>query len=287
MFTATSGCGLRLEHGRKGQSSLPLAAGIHISAIMLQFLLTDWSLPAVFTKLVWLAQLALLVHVLRTGRPYWWLLVLFFAPVLGGLIYFFVEVLPGWRWEDPTGGWRPRVWRIREARNRVEETGTVKARLELAALLLAGGDAAAARETAEDCLRGVYRDDPVVLAEVARYRLETGDAVAAFTALDQANPLGDRRLAVKLALLRGRACLLQGRHDEAQALFAEAEAGHLGDEPRYFRALSLHQSGRTAEAREIWEEMRRHFRRAGRAWARTERKWFQLASQRLRETRPR
>lgn len=287
MFTATSDCGPCPDRAWSPQSALPSAGGVSYTRRMLQFLLTDWSLPAVFTKLVWLAQLALMFHVLRTGRPYWWLLVLFFAPVLGVLIYFFVEVLPGWRWEDPTGGWRPRVWRIREARNRVEETGTVKARLELAALLLAGGDANAARAAAEDCLRGVYRDDPVVLAEVARYRLEAGDAVAAFAALDQANPLGDRRLAVKLALLRGRACLLQGRHEEAQTLLAEAEAGHLGDEPRYFRALSLHQSGRTAEAREIWEEMRRHFRRAGRSWARTERKWFKLASQRLRETRPR
>lgn len=169
----------------------------------------------------------------------------------------------------------------------MEEAGTVKSRLELAGLLLAAGEAEAARVVAEECLQGVYRDDPVVLAEVARYRLETDDATAALAALDQANPQGDRRLAVKLALLRGRACLLQGRHDEAQTLLAEAEAGHLGDEPRYFRALSLHQSGRTAEAREIWEEMRRHFRRAGRAWARTERKWFKLASQRLRETRPR
>ena len=252
---------------------------------MVQFLLTDWSLAAVITKLIWLVQLALIFHVLRTGRPYWWLLVLFFAPALGGLIYFFVEVLPGWRWEDPTGGWRPLALRIREARVQVEETGTVKARLALAELLLASGDAGAAREQAEACLQGAFRDDAIVLAEVARYRIETNDAPAALETLDQANPRGDRRLGLKLALLRGRALLLAGRHEEAQAFLAEAEAGHLGDEPRYYRALSLHLSGHTAEAREIWEEMRRHFRRAGRLWAHTERKWFKLATQQLRETR--
>ena len=254
---------------------------------MLQFILADWSLAAVVTKLIWLGQLALVFHVFRTGRPYWWLLVLFMAPVLGGLVYFFVEILPGLRFSDPTGGWKPQAWRIRDARTRVEENGTVKARLELAALLLAAGQAAAARREAEACVQGVFRDDPVVLAEVARYRLATEDFTAALEVLDRVNAQGDRRLALKLALLRGRALVLAGRQSEAQACLQEAEAGHLGDEPRYYRALSLHLSGRTAEAREIWEEMRRHFRRAGRAWARTERKWFELATARLRETRDR
>lgn len=254
---------------------------------MVDFLLTDWSLAAMITKFIWLAQLAMVFHVIRTGRPYWWLLVLFFAPALGGLIYFFVEVLPDWRWEDPTGGWRPRAMRVHEARAKVEETGTVQARLELAGLLLAGGDVAAARQEAETCLQGVFRDDPMVLAEVARYRIEAGDQAAALEALDRANPQGDHQLSLKLGLLRGRALLLDERYDEAQACLAEAEAGNLGDEPRYFRALALHQAGRTAEAREVWEEMRRHFRRAGRAWARTERKWFNLATKRLDETRDR
>lgn len=254
---------------------------------MWDFILTNWSFGAVITKLVWLAQLAMIFHVFRTGRPYWWLLVLLFAPALGGLIYFFVEVLPGWRWEDPTGGWRPRAMRVHEARAKVEETGTVQSRLELAGLLLAGGDTGGARQEAEACMQGVFRDDPMVLAEVARYRIEAADQAAALEALDRANPHGDHQLALKLALLRGRALVLAGRYDEAQEWLAKAEVGNLGDEPRYFRALALHLAGRTAEAREVWEEMRRHFRRAGRAWARTERKWFELATKRLSETRDR
>jgi hypothetical protein len=254
---------------------------------MVDFILMDWSFAAVVTKLIWLAQLLLVFHVLRTGRPFWWLLVLFFAPLLGGLVYFAAEVLPGWLARGHRAGWRPKPLRLREARIQAEETGTVKSRLQLAGLLLAAGQPAEARREAEACLQGVFRDDPTVLAEVARYRIETEDAPAALAALDQARVQADHQLALRLELLRGRALLLAGRQEEAQAHLQAAEAGHVGDEPRYFRAVALQRSGRTAEAREIWEEMRRHFRRAGRAWARTERKWFELAGERLRETRGR
>jgi hypothetical protein len=254
---------------------------------MLHFILTDWSLAAVLTKLVWLGQLALIFHVFRTGRPYWWLLVLFIAPVLGGLVYLFVEILPGLRVSETTGRWKPRALQIREARTRAEETDTVKARLELAHLLLDAGRSDEARHEAEACRQGVFRDDPTVLAEIARFRLETGDFAAALEALDGVKAGSDRRLGVKLALVRGRALVFAGRQAEAQAFLREAAAGHTGDEPRYFLALSLHREGHTAEAREIWEEIRRQYRRAGRAWARTERKWFELATARLRETRDR
>ena len=44
--------------------------------------------------LVWLIQLALIIHVLKTGRSRYWILMLFFMPMIGGLAYFVIEVLP-------------------------------------------------------------------------------------------------------------------------------------------------------------------------------------------------
>ena len=37
------------------------------------------------------------VHAVRTGRPYWWLFILLSFPMLGSVIYFFAEYLPGMR----------------------------------------------------------------------------------------------------------------------------------------------------------------------------------------------
>jgi len=44
--------------------------------------------------LVWIMQLALIIHVLKTGRSYFWIMFLVFVPLLGGLAYLVIELLP-------------------------------------------------------------------------------------------------------------------------------------------------------------------------------------------------
>src|SRR5258708_34023132 len=45
--------------------------------------------------LILLAQIACMIHAGRTGRPYYWFLIILFAPGLGILAYLAVELLPG------------------------------------------------------------------------------------------------------------------------------------------------------------------------------------------------
>jgi hypothetical protein len=245
----------------------------------------DWSPVAVVAKVGWLAQLALIVHVLKTGRPYYWIWILFAAPWLGGLAYVLVELLPDLR--APGGGsfsWKPRAWRIRELRAELEESDTVKLHLALAAELLAAGRTEEARVAAEAALQGVFRDDPHTLAAVARYRLEAGHAAEALTALDRIKIQADRMLALSVKVLRGRTLVELGRHDEAQAILREVVPTSLSEEPRYFLALSLQQTGSVAEARILWEETRTRFRRARRSLRRADKRWFKLSTEHLKET---
>ncbi len=254
---------------------------------MIDSLISDWSLFGIVTKLTWLAQLGLIVHVLKTGRPYWWIWILLIAPAIGGVAYLLVELLPDLR--APAGGsgfsWKPRAWRIRDLRAALEETDTVKLRLALAAELLAAGQAAEARTVAEESLHGVFRDDPHTLAAVARYRLEAGLFAETLAALDLITIKADRMLGLTVTLLRGRTLVMLGRHTEAQSVLREISVTYIGEEPRYYLALSLSQSGDIAEARALWEEIRKRFRRAGRGWRRSEKRWFKLASERLAATK--
>lgn len=254
---------------------------------MLGNFIDDWSPLAIVAKLLWLVQLGLIVHVLKTGRPYWWFWILFSAPVLGGIAYALVELAPDLRVSGGGGGmsWKPRSWRIRDLRAELEETDTVKLRLTLARELLAAQQPAEACELAQACLTGVWRDDPHTLAAVARYRLEAGKSPEALATLDRVNVERDRRLAVDVALLRGRALVAAGRHPEAQAVLRPIATTYVGEEPRYYLAVSLQQSGGATEAHEIWSDIRKRYRRAGRAWRRSEKRWFKLAGERLAETK--
>lgn len=252
---------------------------------MVESFFRDWSPLAIGAKVMWLAQLALIVHALKTGRPFWWFWILFSAPAIGGIAYVLIELMPEWRGSGPSVSWKPRAWRIRDLRRDLEETDTVKLRLALAEELLADGQSEAARQEAEQCLQGVFRDDPHTLAAVARHRLEAGKAKEALEAVERVNTRADRMLAQDVALLRGRALVAVGRHAEAQDALRSIAATYIGEEPRFFLAESLRATGGMAEAREIWTDIRKRFRRANRGWRRAEKRWFELAGKRLKETK--
>jgi hypothetical protein len=66
-----------------------------------------------------------------------------------------------------------------------------------------------------------------------------------------------------VAFLRGWALGQAGRHAEAQPILRPIESVLLGEQLRFFLAVSLAQSGAKPEARAIWEDIRKRFRSAG------------------------
>jgi hypothetical protein len=256
---------------------------------LFDFLANDWMPLAVLAKFGWLIQIGLLIHVFRTGRPYWWFWVLLMAPFIGGVAYFFVEILPGLRQPDTAGllaGLKPRSWRIRELQAALEEADIVKTRLTLATELAAAGRAQEAHTTAEAALTGVFRDDPHTLAAVARRKIEVERWDEALVLLDRVKVKADRMLGDEVALLRGRALLGAGRLAEAEPCFRALEGRIVGEEPRCHLAAVLHATGRPAQAVEIWRDVLKRYRRSTPSWRRTEKRWFKVAKQRLQETAP-
>jgi hypothetical protein len=244
---------------------------------------TAWTPIAILAKLGWLLQIALIIHVIKTGRPYWWCLILFMVPGIGVVIYLVVEILPGLRFQGPSASWKPRAWRIKDLRLQFEEADTIKTRFALADALAGAGQAKEACALAEAGLSGVFRDDPHTLAAVARFRLEAGKETEALEALDRVDTHRDRMLEDDVNLLRGRALVLTGRQPEAQAALQALNGRHVGEEARYFLALSLQKSGQSEAARQLWSDITKKYRRATPMWRRSEKPWFKLAARRLKE----
>jgi len=227
-----------------------------------------------------LIQLCFAYHALKTGRPYWWLFVIMAFPVVGCVLYYFVEVFPSSRESrraekavrtlvksfDPDKDLRTRVADL-------EACGSIDNRVALARECIERGLHAEAAALYRSCLAGVHERDPDLRLGLARALLEAGAAEESCSlakGLRNDNPtfrLND----VRLVLARSFEAL--GRVDEALAEFRELADTFPGEEGRWRYGALLGRAGRVDEARGVFDRMLRnaermpgHYRDAQREW---------------------
>lgn len=237
---------------------------------------------AVVAQIFWVLQIALAIHVYRTGRPYWWLWLLFSAPMIGGVAYLLIEVMPDVR--SPRGlfyGLKPRKWRIADLRRELDESETIDNRLSLAEELFDGGDVQGAHDVAVECLRGVFKNDPRTLVDVARYKYALGSFADGLSLLDKVDTQRDRMLALEVARLRGDCLCGLKQFAEAETAYESIVGRYIGEAPRFGLAAVYENTGRVDEAIATWTDIRHRFRRASSAWRRSEKKWYKLATSKL------
>ena len=115
------------------------------------------------------------VHAVRTGKPNYWLFILFVFPLLGSVVYLLAFYLPSARMErtarravtsvayrlDPERG-------VRAAREAYDQTPTAQHRMQLALALIDAGRATEAVAEYEACLVGPFATDPEIRFGSAR-----------------------------------------------------------------------------------------------------------------------
>lgn len=167
------------------------------------------------------------VHVVRTGRELYWLLLLFCFPLLGSVVYFLAVFLPHSRFERSLGKAGAAVREkldpnraLREAQAAFDLTPTAHNQTRLARALLDAGMAAQAVQQYDVCLSGPFAGDPDIRFAAAEARLANGqpnDAVSALLALRTTHPNFSEE---KVGLLLARAYAAAGLHAEAGIEFA-------------------------------------------------------------------
>ena len=130
------------------------------------------------------------VHALRTGRPIYWLIILFSFPGLGSIAYFFAEYLPANKLNrgvqqvsksalkllDPTR-------ELREAEKAFDLTPTVQNRMRLASALDEAGQYAEASAQFDACLNGPFANDLELCFLAAKAKLHNNQALDAVALL--------------------------------------------------------------------------------------------------------
>ena len=207
-------------------------------------------------------QFFCLVHMVRSGRPYWWIWVIMLGSYLGVAVYVVTQVLPDLRL-DPRSRqlarqvvhtFDPERQRRRIAQE-LEAADTVENRRRLAEESLRLGDFANAAELYRSVLKGLYAGDPMFLLGLAQSLAGLGQFREARDTLDtliRANP--DFR-SPDGHFLYARCHEELGELDQALHEYEALSTSYPGEEARLRYGLLLKRLQRYGDARRVFEEM--------------------------------
>jgi hypothetical protein len=231
-------------------------------------------------------NIALIVHVIKTGRFMPWFYVILFLPGIGAAIYVAMELIPEW-----TGSRK-----ARQARSRIgtalNPTGRYRSLLDELAVVDTISNRAA---LAEECLRlekydealGRYAeilerplgDEPSFMLGKARAEFGLGRMVETVATLDDLKRRWPDYSSFDAHLLYARALEGAGRNEEALENYEGVGRYFPGAEPKARQAELLLKLGRKAEAVALADEVARGLRRAPAHVRRNQKHWLAVAEQ--------
>jgi hypothetical protein len=233
---------------------------------------------------VLLIQLCFAYHALKTGRAYWWLFVIMAFPVIGCLLYYFVEVFPNTRESlkaekavqaivksfDPDKSLREHVANL-------EDCGSVENRITLARSCMERRMFGEAASLYRSCLAGVHESDPGIRFGLAAALLGAEEFKEAHTVAQALRQSHASFRAPEVQLIAARALEGLGRFDEALAGYRVLADTYSGEEGRWRYGALLVRMGRGAEAGDIFRRMLRNAARMPEHYREAQHEWLALA----------
>jgi hypothetical protein len=229
-------------------------------------------------------QVIAVVHVLRTGRPMWWIMLIVFLPAVGCLAYFFVEVLPSWR-QSPTARRALQAARakvdpgrgVREGALDYERSQNIETATRLAEELTKAGQFDEAIRVCNEARTGFFEDDPKILLALANAQFAAARYADAIGTLDY---LRDKNPGLRAAdghLIYARALEESGAAERALKEYDALAGYYPGAEARVRQGMLLKKLGRTADAQAVFAAILKDARLAPKHFRKSQREWIALA----------
>jgi hypothetical protein len=240
--------------------------------------------------LFYVVPLAVILHVIKTGRNrIWiWVWVMLFLPLLGALAYAAVEILPelfGSRTARRAGrGLKQAMDPYGDLRRLEQEaavTGNVASRQRYAEELVRHERYTEAIAQYRQTLSGLYEHDPNLMLGLARAQFGNGEASAARSTLEALMQHNPQFNSPERHLLYARALEQEGRLEQALAQYQALAPAYPGAEAAVRYAQLLERQGERETARKVARELLERARIAPAHYRRAQRVWLEAASRLL------
>jgi hypothetical protein len=236
-----------------------------------------------------LISLAFAYHCIRTGRPWWWLLVIGFLGPIGWGAYVIFAVLPEMfasasarRFADNVSEMADPGRGYREKLREVERVGSADAKRALAEECIKRGRFQDAVDLYQGAMSGPLGEgDPVLLRGMARAMLLAGDGAGAVAAFEQLKAMDRAAFDAETELDYARSLALVGRTDDALRQFESVVPRYPGEEARCRYAVLLQSIGHKERAQALFREIVESVRHAPVYYRSRQREWYKIAREQL------
>lgn len=244
---------------------------------MLEFLSTG--LVGIMGLILLAVQIGCFIHAIKTGRPFFWLWLLFMFPGIAVIAYLLIEVRPTMGKLD----WQSIRWklsspaeRIRVRRDELRHSNTIKNRYRLSDELIAAGNHEEACRVLTDGMCGVFADDAELMLKVAKTHLDCGRIDQARDLLSRLRPLQGVDFQYEYQLAQAR--VLAGQGDpRAEEAFQALMSPHRTEASHFYYAKHAFEMGRKDEAQQILRNILQRYRSGTTVWRFQEKEWYQRA----------
>ena len=235
------------------------------------------------------AQVFFIIHAVRTGRPYYWMMIILWLPLVGILAYVVFELLPNAH-QSPTAQKTMRNAQklvnpegdYRKLAMQLENTPTVANKRALADECVRLGKLEEAERLYRDGMIGIHATDAALMLGIARVRFAQGDAAGTLQALDDLRAANPGFQSADAHMIYARSLEALSRNDEALGEYEALSHYFGGEEPKIRRALLLRKMGNAQAAQDAFADIKRSVERAPSFYRRNQREWYQLAKQNLK-----
>jgi hypothetical protein len=238
-------------------------------------------------------QVACAVHVVRSGRPLYWVWILFIGSYLAVIVYVLVAVIPDLRNDPRSRSAARKVLHTfdperqrRTIKQRLEIADTVDNRRALAEECMRLGDYANAADLYRSVLKGMYATDTAFLLGLAQAQAGMNDFAGTRATLDTLYAAHRDFRSSDAELLRARALQESGDDDGALSAYQALAISYPGEEARFRYGALLKQRERFSEARTVFRDMLIRAKNAPRYYRRKESDWLDAAKRELASLGP-